>query len=810
MIRFSLPMQMTCLSLACCTQLYAQDTLKIAQDTAEAPALKLDETFKGNQSIKPDQTFKSDEVMKLDTIVVTASRSAQSIADIAGTVYQIPREKIEQQASAGKSTADILSILVPSLTAGTGTTSNYGISMRGRVVQYMIDGVPQTGSRDGSRQLNSIQPFMIERIEVISGASSIYGSGATGGIINIMTKKNSEAPLSFETQLGMAAGEQFKRDALAYEISQSMQFNQDAFSGSLAASYHKRGEIQGSRGNRIGPEVAQTDRQDTETLDLNGRLNWSLADGQNLSIGAQYYNDAQGSDYGADYGQYGSYHLANLLFGTLPSLQAVTGLQLQKQPSTERWAINTQYRNENIIGNQQLNVEAYYRHEKGRWFPSISPLGHADLSAILAQRYPNYADPTSPDFLNAIRDGYAVLQSETAIAVWGARLALQKDFKLVNRQLALSYGIDYEQEKDQASATRFDFNDFYNSNGLVFTPIQAYAFGPDTGVKKIGTYVQGRYQWSDRINLQAGIRHERITSHIADSTPYRESIPSDILQGLAEDYTAKPLQGGQVKHNATLLNLGTVYHLTDAQQLFANFSQGFSLPDIQRMLRDVPASFEVSSNNIDPIKVNNYEIGWRLQNDSGLNVGLTAFYNDSDKVVQFNPAPAYNIEIIDTDERVYGAEARADYPISEIWNIGGTLAYTRGQFKNEQGDWQELDAMRIAPLKATLFSEWQFNDGIGLRVQSLAVDGTDKAREDFLVISGNSASKAPAKMNGFATMDVIANAKVGPGKLGLGINNVWNRDYKTVFSQAAAVTYGAMSSLPAQGRNYALSYTLNY
>jgi iron complex outermembrane receptor protein len=30
---------------------------------------------------------------------------------------------------------------------------------------------------------------MIERIEVVSGASSIYGAGATGGIINIITKK---------------------------------------------------------------------------------------------------------------------------------------------------------------------------------------------------------------------------------------------------------------------------------------------------------------------------------------------------------------------------------------------------------------------------------------------------------------------------------------------------------------------------------------------------------------------------------------------------------------------------------------------
>ncbi len=89
------------------------------------------------------------EATKLAPIVVTATRSAKSIADIAGTVYSIDQAEIEKQANAGKSTADILGLLVPSLTPVSGTTSNYGMTMRGRVVQYMIDGVPQTGYRDG-------------------------------------------------------------------------------------------------------------------------------------------------------------------------------------------------------------------------------------------------------------------------------------------------------------------------------------------------------------------------------------------------------------------------------------------------------------------------------------------------------------------------------------------------------------------------------------------------------------------------------------------------------------------------------------
>lgn len=59
-------------------------------------------------------------------------------------------------------------------------------------------------------------------------------------------------------------------------------------------------------------------------------------------------------------------------------------------------------------------------------------------------------------------------------------------------------------------------------------------------------------------------------------------------------------------------------------------------------------------------------------------------------------------------------------------------------------------------------------------------------------------------------MDVIFNTKAGPGNLGLGVYNVWNNDYKSVYSQSVSTVYGPISSLPAQGRTYGLSYSLKY
>ena len=753
-LTLTLPLQISCLSLAVCTQLYAQDDMPIPV-TGEATEL----------SQKP--------AARLDTIVVTATRSPQSISDIAGTVYSIPREEIAKQSTAGKSTADILGTLIPSLTSSSGTTSNYGMTMRGRVVQYMIDGVPQTGYRDLSRQLNSISPAMIERVEVVSGASSIYGSGATGGIINIITRRSSDEPLSFESKVGITSGHNLKSDALAYEISQLASFNQGDVQGTLGASYTKRGEFQDSHGDRIGPEVAQTDRQDTESLDLHGRISWNLAEGQNLSLGAQYYNDEQDSDYGPDYGN----NLGVLLAGETPTLKAVTGLELDEQPLSKRYGANLQYENQNVWG-QALNAEAYYRSETARFYPAVNGFAHPQLQT------------------------YLVNQSESEMEVWGARLALQKQFELQEeRQLWFSYGVDYENEKDSATVQRYDLTRFMQSNGLGFSPLNRYGFGPDVETSKLGIFAQSNLDLTDRWGVQAGVRHEKVESEVATSVPYSEAITADDVPG----YQVQRLNGAKVEHNATLFNLGAVYHLSDAQQIFANFSQGSNLPDVQRMLRDMPAGFSVNNQSIDPIKVNSYELGWRTQSQEGLNAGLSAFYNDSDKSIKFG-RPNYTIDVIDTDERVYGLEGHISYALQPSWKVGGTLAYTRGQFKNTAGDWQELDAIRIAPLKGTAYSEWQFDNDMNLRVQALAIGGTDQAKKD----AERYGSSVPAEIKGFASMDVIASAKAGPGTLGLGIYNLWNTDYKSVYSQSVETVYGPLSSLAAQGRTYGLSYSWKY
>jgi iron complex outermembrane receptor protein len=719
------------LTTAICTQLYAEDTAT------------------------NDSTTQNTEA-KLPTIVMTATRTPKTIAEIAGTVQTISAHQIAQQAGPGRKVADVLAQLVPSLAPSSGTSSNYGQTMRGRNVLVMIDGVSQTGSRDVSRQLNSISPNMIDHIEVVSGATSIYGSGATGGIINIITKRADKSePGSFQTKLGVTSADNFRGDSLAYQVGQTASFANDKVDGFFGLDYTSRGSQFDGNGDRISLSPWQGSTMDTDTIDVNGRLNFNLTDNQSLSFGAQYYKDEQDTKYGPDY----SY----LLTKTDPSYKAVKGWSLDNQPFTERYAFNTQYQNQDFLG-QVLNVEAYYRNEKSRFVP----YGYS-------------------------ADGVSVKQSQSNVDYAGIRSTLQSDLVVADRDLKLTYGLDYDWEKDHQWA------DFYtpSNNGLVYTPTgEIQGSGPDTEIQNIGTFIQGDYAVTDQLNIQAGVRYQYVQ---ADTDSYLTARKPYTL--MAADSTDS---------DKFLFNLGAVYKLNDVQQIYANFSQGYSYPDVQRVLRDV-AAYTLTTSGIAPITVNSYELGWRLNQDTGLNLGLTGFYNNSDKVVQFNSNRSVNV--VDTDQRVYGVEATVSYPFMENYKVGGTLGYTRGQYKDVANNWHELNAFAVSPMKGTLFAEWNNEDGYGVRAQMLAIKGTDKAYKDDLELkaAGLSDSNSAAEIKGYTTMDVLAHFPVAKGRMDFGVYNLWGNQYKTVFAQQAAVTNAnSLLAIPTEGRTFALSYTINY
>ena len=108
-----------------------------------------------------------------ENLIVSANRSQRTVAEMAQTTWVIEGSEIEQQVQGGKEFKDVLAQLIPGIDVSSQGRTNYGMNMRGRAIVVLIDGVRLNSSRTDSRQLDSIDPFNIAHIEVISGATSL-------------------------------------------------------------------------------------------------------------------------------------------------------------------------------------------------------------------------------------------------------------------------------------------------------------------------------------------------------------------------------------------------------------------------------------------------------------------------------------------------------------------------------------------------------------------------------------------------------------------------------------------------------------
>jgi len=136
-------------------------------------------------------------------VTVTATRSVESIASVPGSVSVVEDKQFHQQMGLSRNIADTLGKLVPGLPPSSQAMSVYGQTMRGRNYAVLIDGVPQSTSRNVTRDLQTIDPAAVERVEIVRGATSIYGDRAAGGVINIITKNPQAGVPRFSTATGI-------------------------------------------------------------------------------------------------------------------------------------------------------------------------------------------------------------------------------------------------------------------------------------------------------------------------------------------------------------------------------------------------------------------------------------------------------------------------------------------------------------------------------------------------------------------------------------------------------------------------------
>ena len=144
---------------------------------------------------------------QLATVVVTATRQATRVNEVIADVAVIERAAIEQ---AGSTTLPELLSRQPGLhiVSNGGPGKATSVFMRGTSATHtllLVDGMPLGSVTAGSPSLNNLPLSQIERIEILRGpASSLYGSDAIGGVIQIFTRRG-EGPAQANAYLGIGS-----------------------------------------------------------------------------------------------------------------------------------------------------------------------------------------------------------------------------------------------------------------------------------------------------------------------------------------------------------------------------------------------------------------------------------------------------------------------------------------------------------------------------------------------------------------------------------------------------------------------------
>lgn len=209
---------------------------------------------------------------ELHETVVTATRTPVPVADLGAPVIVITRSDIER--SLASDVSELLhgqAGLELSRNGGPGQTTTLftrGTDSNHTVV--LVDGVRINPGTIGGAALQNIAPESIERIEIVKGPrSSLYGTDAIGGVVQLFTRGASQEGFSAGATYGSDATQQLFADG-AMAVSEALRLG---FGGSYSASEGMPVFIDSTsdRGYRNVTGRASLEYAPTDTIALRGR-----------------------------------------------------------------------------------------------------------------------------------------------------------------------------------------------------------------------------------------------------------------------------------------------------------------------------------------------------------------------------------------------------------------------------------------------------------------------------------------------------------------------------------------------------------
>ncbi|MCT7957521.1 TonB-dependent receptor domain-containing protein [Laspinema palackyanum] len=692
----------------------------------------------------------ADQELDIIEIIVTATRTAERLIKVPRSVTVVDRQDIEEQTTISTDLREVLAKTVPGLGPPTsGSTPRSVIqTLRGRNVAILIDGIPQTSNYGLDRELRAVDPNTIERVEVVRGPTAIYGSQATGGSINIITRRPTQDAFSIDTGISFTGSLTEFSDSIGNRQYFGLSQKEGIIDYSVSVVREDSAGIFDGRGDRI-PETSGGGVIDAREYSALGKLGLDITDTQRLQLTGSYFVGRQDTNF-----------ISDPIVRDLEGQQKARPLRVNgnfegtDDAGDENFIVSLRYNHDDILGSQ-LQAQTYYR----------------EYTSIVG----------AADFRGGFFDNIARQRAQGD--KWGGQLQVETPLTS-SGSARLLWGVDYVNEENQAPFEEFDPVAF-DERG-VFRKIGNRTFVPRYNVNQLGLFAQGNWDATEWLRLTGGVRHERIGLSVDDYTTF----------------FGDPIEGGDRDFNDTVFNVGSTVNLTPEFALFANFAQGFSIPSFGGVLRNPPEEFTSVDNDLDitdPVKVNNYEIGVR-----GLwpeiQVSLAGFYNTSDLGEDYTFVDGIS-QLVRAPERIYGVEATADWQPGANFTLGGTLSWTEGESDAEDsGDYLAISSFRISPIKATAYLAHQTTENWSNRLQFLYSGQRGRAFDDE--VDDN-------EIDAYFLVDYVGSIQLGAGRLEFGVENLLNAQYFPVQSQVLG-GFNEVFNAAGTGRTLKIGYSLRF
>ncbi|ATE70836.1 TonB-dependent receptor [Lysobacter capsici] len=601
------------------------------------------------------------------TVSASTSRTPNSEAALANTITVIDREQLDQQLAVTQDISQVLANLIPSFSPSRQKLTNGGETLRGRKPLYLVDGVPQsTPLREGGRDGHTVDPAMIERIEVIHGANALQGLGASGGIINIITKRapRQDGETFQDLSIGASTALPSQSDGTGYRASYLFGTRRGAFDFVGGASYASEGLYFDGNGDAIAVNDIQGDLMDARTHNFFAKAGWNIDDRRRLQLTANRYELQGNNDYITVNGDIRTGKLATSARGSREGEGA-------RNRST---SLVLDYTDKQLAGGF-FNAQLFWVDFKGLY-------GATDWE----------------DFWRDGRDLHWWDQSQNVSEKTGGKFSWSRD-NLFDQRLRVTGGLDWNRDKTYQELV-----------------VSGLKWVPQTQYESWSPFVQAEWWVADKLMLTAGVRHERGTLKVGDFT----TIPANAGG-------SRFVEGGSPKTRETLPNYGIVFEATDALKFYASYSEGYTVADIGRVLRGITTPNQRVDQLVDlsPVVSDNREIGVDFDNGRWL-AHLAAYWSDSDlgsRLAFDRNTQSYFVVRERTEIR--GIEGNVAFQFSDAGRVGLGYAQANGRYDSD-GDNRvdsDLPGINISPDRVTAFWDQTWNDTVSTRLQgSRALD----------------------------------------------------------------------------------------